>query len=161
MSQPEITAEFLTAGNARFLVTNREGTQYTFRIKRWESKKTGRIFFFVDAQERSQGMEFVKMGTMDPDTFVFSHGGDRAQISADHTAVKVFEWAVDMIFGEYDLPEGYNIKHCGTCGACGRPLSVEESVIRGIGPVCYGKAVENAKRVKILESRFSQLVMEV
>lgn len=150
MSKPEITAEFLTAGKARFLVSNAAGVQYTFRIKRWDSKKTGKTFYFVDAQERSQWMEFVKMGTMTEDG-QFIHGGDRAEVPVDHIANAVFQWAVTQIIEQNDLPEGYSMKHCGACARCGRPLSVEESVVRGIGPDCYGKMVKESKRVKIME----------
>ncbi len=151
MSKPNITTEFLFAGNARFLVTNPEGTQYTFRVKKWESKRSGKIYWFVDAQERAQTITFVKMGTLEPNG-EFKYGGDRAELPISHTAIPVFEWAVLKIIEEEELPEDYDIRHTGNCGACGRPLSVEESVIRGIGPVCYGKAVEMSKRVKLLKN---------
>lgn len=94
-------------------------------------------------------MEFLKMGTLDPDSWAFIYGEDRAQIPEDHPAIAVFNWAVWRILKQDDMPPGYSIRHCGVCGACGRPLSVEESVIRGIGPVCYGKAVERANRARL------------
>lgn len=159
MNQAEITTEFLTAGRARFMVTNPNGLQYTFRISMWESKRTNKVFYFVDAQERSQHMEFVKMGTLDPETWTFTWGGLRADISESHVAIPIFEWAVRRIVAQDELPEGYSIRHCGVCGACGRPLSVEESVIRGIGPVCYGKAVERANRARIKEGDLQLTLM--
>lgn len=97
-------------------------------------------------------MEFVKLGTLKPDTWEFVYGRERAQVQPDHIAIPVFEWAIRRIVAQDEFSSGYAIRHCGTCGACGRPLSVEESVIRGIGPVCYGKAVERANRAKILVS---------
>lgn len=148
MNKPQITKEFLTAGRARFLVSNPSGLQYTFQIKFWESKKTGRVLYFVSAQERSQWMEFVKMGTLNTDDWLLEHD-PRSEIDFTHPAIAIFNWAVSRIVNEMSLPEGYSIRHCGVCGACGRPLSVEESVIRGIGPVCYGKAVERANRARI------------
>lgn len=157
MQKAEITQEFLTAGNARFLVSNPNGLQYTFRVKSWKNRYD-RVFYFVSAQERSQWMNFIQMGTLDPETWTFIHGKERAAIAEDHVANEIFQWAVLRIVKQDGLPKGYSIKHCGYCGVCGRPLSVEESVIRGIGPVCYGKAVEHANRARIHEGSLQQTI---
>ena len=37
------------------------------------------------------------------------------------------------------LPDTVEFYHAGKCGCCGRTLTVPESIVTGLGPVCAGR----------------------
>jgi hypothetical protein len=48
----------------------------------------------------------------------------------------VANWAVQVVFNSKFLKDGYEIRHVGKCGRCGRTLTDPDSINRGIGPDC-------------------------
>ena len=73
------------------------------------------------------------MGVLGRDNIV--HKGAKG-ISSASKSVKVLNWAMAVINGYKDLPAGYDTKHSGSCGRCGRELTDPESIKRGLGPTC-------------------------
>jgi hypothetical protein len=44
-----------------------------------------------------------------------------------------------MVQGKTPAEVDLEVWHEGRCGACGRRLTVPESIERGLGPECYGR----------------------
>lgn len=131
---------FFTGGKATFTVDNGKGEHYTFKIKR--PKDTGRF--------RGEPPLFISLLTGPDNTSSYSYLGmlDATEIvkltrasrmTADSKPVKVARWALFHAFGDKRLPEGYQIRHEGKCGCCGRALTHPDSLTRGIGPECWSK----------------------
>jgi hypothetical protein len=54
---------------------------------------------------------------------------------ADRPA-RAFAFVLRRLVAGETLPDGVEVWHEGTCGRCGKPLVVPESIDRGIGPRC-------------------------
>jgi len=62
-----------------------------------------------------------------------------SKYAQDSKPVAVLAWALAVVNGKRNLPEGYAIRHEGRCGRCGRTLTVPESIDSGLGPECAGR----------------------
>lgn len=51
---------------------------------------------------------------------------------------KAFRWLWVQLTKGNELPDKVEVWHEGRCGACGRRLTVPESIAQGLGPVCAG-----------------------
>jgi hypothetical protein len=116
-----------------------------------ESKKTGRRFTYKISKKANDGVAFVSLLRGPENTadyaylgtiFLASQDGFRitakSTISPEAPSAMAFAWAWERIAGGH-LPETLNVWHEGTCGRCGRALTVPESIASGIGPVCKEK----------------------
>ena len=56
-----------------------------------------------------------------------------------------FAWLWRRITSNTALPPKAEVWHEGSCGRCGRKLTVPESIENGLGPVCAGLVVGSAK----------------
>lgn len=65
---------------------------------------------------------------------------------------KVFGWLLDKLMSQ-SLPEQVQVWHQGSCGRCGRDLTVPLSINRGIGPECIHKH-------EVLEQSLAGLALE-
>ena len=127
-----ISTKFVLGGNAVFTVSNNKGEHYTFKINK---HKNDDMFF---ANVLSGGYEsYSYMGVFDKDNHIVHKGAKGMDRSAK--SVKVLEWAMRVIDGKSNLPDGYDIQHEGRCGRCGRPLTDPESIKCGFGSTCKNK----------------------
>ena len=132
-----ITRDFLTAGHAIFTVSNPSGEYYTYRVTA------------PDDQSELKPIWFVSVLTGPDNTRDYSYlgiliGGEvkwtaKSKFKDDTRQFKVAKWAVHIILGGYELPEGYRIEHNGHCARCKRVLTTPESILSGIGPICAGR----------------------
>lgn len=127
-----ITSEFVFAGNSKFTVSNNKGEHFTFRVK----KHRHRDVYYARVLAGPEVYNYMGILTKDTHIVVRGHKG----MSPNAKSVKVLNWAMKVIDGKKELPDGYNIQHEGTCGACNRPLTDPESIRTGMGPVCSGRA---------------------
>jgi len=132
--------EFMLAGNALLTIENEQtGSRYTYRIK---GRKTGngKILYFVNVLSGSNnetdyryvGTIFFEKGAAEGEFRLTS----KSRVSAQCKSFKAFYWLFNMLQQGNALPEHINFYHAGSCGKCGRTLTVPESIETGLGPHC-------------------------
>jgi hypothetical protein len=130
MSQSDARS-FVLAGNATFTIRSQKtGTRYTYRVRQ---NKRGTLYFVSVLTNPGR---YTYAGVIDkgrPDTLRMTRG---SKIKPTAPSVKAFRWFLAKVMAG-DLPDECEVWHEGTCGRCGRELTVPESIQRGIGPVCW------------------------
>jgi len=130
-----ITTRFVTAGRAIFTVSNPKGERYTFRITKKDDDR-GVVFFGALLTGSDNEHNYTYMGLVNGEAVRVTKASKYAQ---DSKPVAVLAWALAVVNGKRNLPEGYAIRHEGRCGRCGRTLTVPESIDSGLGPECAGR----------------------
>lgn len=133
----EAVRTYLFAGHATVTVVSKAtGARRTFKLRAVEDKP-GCFFASLLAGPDNTG-DFRYLG------FLFPRGGslavkpNRQGWAAD--ALAVLGWLLRQVeSGGANLGQA-EVWHTGTCGRCGRTLTVPESIASGIGPVCEGRA---------------------
>lgn len=136
---------FVEGGKATFTLVNaRTGGRYTYRVARPDPKPGERegsargsgsaMRFFVSVLDGPDNTrDYAYIGCVYADG-AFRHGR-KSRLAPGAVAVLGFEWfwrRRDRL-AEYPHVE---VHHMGTCGRCGRALTVPESITTGLGPVC-------------------------
>ena len=144
-----VSANFIFGGNSTFQVINPRGDAYMFSIKKHKEKD---IFFVRVNKDAEYKFNDHYAGYYDPSKTSELLKGSKG-IQHDEKVMKVFLWAVKQITQEKELPEGYEIKHVGKCGCCGRKLTDELSKELGIGPTCLKRVGTDDRQKTILALR--------
>lgn len=132
----ENAKRFILAGNATATFVSPTGNRFTYRIRAKEVEPE-KVLHFVSVLTGSNNEEdYQFIGTIFGGN-TFKHGR-KARIGCDAPSVRAFMWAFPRIVADADL-QGMEVFHEGTCGACGRKLTVPESIESGFGPVCAEK----------------------
>lgn len=139
-----ITMDFIKAGKAIFTVDNGKGTHYTYKVTRKEDKD--KVFYFVNLLTGSDNTSNYTYLGMLVKTSVHIKGSAHfiqqvkltraSKFNNDSKPVKVLDWALKVVEGLTELPDGYSILHDGRCGRCGRLLTDPDSIKLGLGPIC-------------------------
>ncbi len=150
--QPTMLAPtFLTAGNATFTADNGKGKHYTFKVRQApvdvEHPTRTRPFFVSLLAGPDNTADYVYMGLL-----VGSAKRNTLEVRLTKAStyplnsvpVKVLEFVLRVMQDKQAMPEGYQIRHMGACGMCGRPLTEPESLECGIGPICREKMAGGA-----------------
>jgi len=148
--------DFIFAGNATFTIRNTQtGVRFTYKIRK---SKTNATKFYVN---NLRGPEiFAKMGVImnaDKQYYLPFDWKEKIQMARRNFAtlypgqpfpekqytqknmpmsLKMFIKFLDWYKGNVESIANHEIWHEGICGKCGRPLTVPESIERGLGPVC-------------------------
>ena len=147
----EAVRAYLLGGSATVtVVSRRTGTRFTYKVQAPVDKATGKR----DPQATVLGPLFVKLLT-DPDnvsgyTYLGmlkrSAGSDwqflltRASKATDTApSVVAFRYLLTQVATGATVVRGVDVYHEGSCGRCGRTLTVPESVASGFGPECREK----------------------
>lgn len=136
-----VSKEFILAGRAVFTIETPSG-HYTFKVNRKEaSMKYDEAWFVKMLVGPDNTSDYAYIGKLDPDRAeVFTTTASR--ITQDSLPMRLLNrilarvWANDHVAYEQ---HGYKTHHEGTCGRCGRALTVPESIESGIGPECAKK----------------------
>lgn len=157
----EVTMNYLHAGKATFTIRSQvTGKRFTYRITKPKEKdhKSARFeydpniwfvkvlygpdnnshyrYFGLIRRTFEQSVAYPSV-TLTKMTFYPSTGFKHVEVSRSPSS-KAFAWAYEKLSkGKY--PEQCEIWHSGTCGHCGKLLTVPESIEAGIGPVCQSK----------------------
>lgn len=141
-----LAPEFLTAGRAVFTADNGKGQHYTFKISQPPEDPlkplAKRPFFVKLLTGPDNGADYTYMGMLVGDAgrktleFVTT---PKSNYPLNSVPVRVIQFALRVLQGKQELPDGYHIRHEGKCGMCGRTLTEPESLECGIGPVCREK----------------------
>lgn len=131
-----INKDFVLAGKAIFTIDNGKGTHYTYKVTHKEATGQYNESWFVSLLTGPDNTSnYTYLGMLNP--FNGAVSLTRKSKFDDLTLpVRVIRWALNIIWSSKELPTGYNIRHEGRCGRCGRVLTVPESIDTGIGPEC-------------------------
>ena len=126
---------YILAGNARVtLVSSKTGARFTYRVRL--GKDDGAPHFVSLLNGSDNESDYCFLGTVFTGTN-YVHGR-KSRIGREAPSAKAFAWAWTYL-AKGELPPGCEVCHEGTCGRCGRSLTVPESVAAGIGPECANK----------------------
>lgn len=139
--------KFFTAGRAVFTIevpkdfveTYKTNPHYTYRIRTKEEK--GQTKWFVDLLSGPDNVNsYTYMGRMNPETgnVVLTK---KSKITEDAWSYRILRRCLARIFeGKPNkiAKAGFDVKHEGMCGKCGRRLTVPQSIDTGLGPICAG-----------------------
>lgn len=135
ISSADDALRFITAGNATFTIRSRKtGTRFTYRARATED---GQMIFISLLTGPDNESSYSYFGNVRPRNRAYWHG-KKAKISPTAPAAKAFEWTWRALCTN-QKPEALEIWHEGSCGRCGRKLTVPESIRTGFGPECAGK----------------------
>jgi hypothetical protein len=135
---------FILAGNATFtLRSRRTGTRFTYNVGKADDKD----FWFVKVLTGPENTrDYTYLGNISPNRPDYvarygSHGfwhDKKQRVSPDAPSAVAFAWAFKRFVNGAGTPD-MDVFFAGTCGRCGRQLTVPESVTAGFGPECIGK----------------------
>lgn len=123
--------EFIFGGNSEFTIINRINNK---SIKYKIGANDNYTAWFVSISE-SNSYTYAGYFKKDKGKLVYFKG-NKGACEKDHPAIKALYW---VLANSDKLGEKIDIIHHEKCSVCGRPLTDEESVIRGIGPTCFKK----------------------
>jgi len=146
MTDPAAIREFVAAGNAIFtIVSIKTGTRFTYRVRsvNQEPGSTSPVGHFVSVLNGPENeTSYAYMGWLSRTTGDYVHGKrDKAKVGYDAPSATAFRWFYEKVVQDNRTPDemGVEVWHEGRCGACGRKLTVPESIARGIGPECASR----------------------
>lgn len=135
--EPIFRKPYILGGRATVTVVNPEsGNRFTYRVaaKDVGSADAPRTLHFVSVltgPENTSDYQFL--GTIfEGDRFVH---GKKSRITPEAPSARAFTWVWNHL--ESDR---FEIWHEGKCSRCSRALTDPESIERGLGPVCAGRA---------------------
>jgi hypothetical protein len=135
----ETARAYTLAGNATLTLESlKTGTHYTFRVRQATDKKSGDPvpgLYFVNLLTTGNADEgnFVYVGIIRDGKFTLTQKSGFG-VGSGPVHAWAFFWACTNA-----IPEQLAVYHHGTCGRCGRTLTVPSSIDAGIGPECLTK----------------------
>lgn len=162
---PLAVLPFLLAGRALVTLLNRntEG-RFTYRIqapgKTAEERRTAPILFVnvLTGPENGEHAPF-EQGSYTYIGILIRRTGQfkltkMSKLSPSNPRVAGFEWlARQARNGNLDSFPHVEVRHHNECGACGRTLTVPESIDTGLGPICASRLGTEWARVDQREAR--------
>ena len=147
LSQVSSILSYMLAGNATFTVRSKlTGMRYTYRVRvpKYNSQKTqfDKVWFVqvLVGPDNNSSYKYLGMITQSKDVISFKvTTASLVNGMAKGQSGKTFAWLFRMLTVTSVLPEQVEFWHSGTCGRCGKKLTVPESIEMGIGPDCAGK----------------------
>jgi hypothetical protein len=144
IENPNHVREFTLAGNAHLtIVSAKTGTRFTYQIRSTPPNADGKespVSHFVallTEPDNTHGYKYIGHVFRFSD---YTHG-KKSNIAWDAPGARAFRWFWDQVVVQGKTPAEAELEcwHEGRCAACGRRLTVPESIERGIGPECYSK----------------------
>lgn len=123
--------------NTLFTITSmKTGKHFTFRVKRKDADTPMWFVGYLSGPRNTSDYRYlgiIKAFDSQPPRFTTTAKSP----SGEAPTVKAFRWFFnDLLMGPSAIPQGLTFNHHGHCCACGRLLTVPESVASGWGPVC-------------------------
>jgi hypothetical protein len=141
--------EFILAGNAIISIKNtKTNNHFSFKVKKSDKKNdiSPRFVSLLTGPDNSDWGSWTYMGMIFDKSLKTFTRTNKSRISADATSYKAFKWLTQWLESNSELPKTVEIWHEGRCGACGRKLTVPESIERGLGPECSGEGYKTKKK---------------
>jgi hypothetical protein len=131
---------FALSGNATFTVENAAtGGRFTFRVSRPKGRDANDPLFVNVLRGPDNEADFAYLGCLWPRRGMEFGRTRGTKIGEEAPSMIVWRWLWTRINGRRELPAGVTVWHEGKCGACGRKLTVPDSIKSGLGPVCAGR----------------------
>jgi hypothetical protein len=135
---PSMRKDYVFGGNATFtLVSLKSFQRFTYKVKKSDfdpNKPDKKPVWFVSVLIGPDNWTNYKYaGLVNPETLEFIQTRN-SKISNDAPSIFAFRWFLSNI--ESSL---FELWHEGSCGICGRKLTVPESIASGIGPICASR----------------------
>lgn len=133
-----LTKEFVTAGRALFTVETPE-SHYTFKVTKKEATEQYSEAFFVQMLTGPENTsDYTYIGMLNPNS------GEvrltkKSKMTKETFAFRLLNRMLNRVWQDAHedyQKHGYDIRHSGKCGKCGRTLTVPASLDSGIGPEC-------------------------
>lgn len=140
---PGSRASYVLAGNATFTVRNPEtGQRFTLRLVRpeeTESQKEPPWFaYYLNGPDNSSSFAYLGMVPREAEGKALRLVRTKASKATPEAPVwRALAW---LLAGRLE-DSRVEVWHEGSCGRCGRKLTVPESVATGLGPVCAQKGL--------------------
>lgn len=149
----EAIRDYLFGGNATFtIVSKATGRRFTYRVKsaakdrdqNWSTNNQNRNFYFVSVLtggDNNSSYSYIgELIRAEPSGHRFNYRhGRKARLDTQALSVKGFMWFISQIEGHKEFEDRLEFWHEGSCGRCGRKLTVPSSIESGMGPECAGK----------------------
>ncbi len=133
-----VSRNFLLAGKAIFTAQNDKGEHFTFKIAMKKGDPNGQfkndIYFAYLLTGPDNESSYTYLGVVVPGDVMTVV--NRKQAPATDKARAILNYLFKVVAGVKALPVGYDLKHAGRCGRCGRTLTVPSSIDAGLGPEC-------------------------
>ena len=133
---------FALAGNARLtLVSSATGKRFTYRIKRANMDDNQSPWFVSVLNGSDNDGDYAYMGILSARGQATTyHSTAASKISKDAPSAKAWAWFwAALTFDNAEALAKVAVWHEGSCGRCGRSLTVPASIESGLGPVCAAK----------------------
>lgn len=129
-----VSKTFLFFGHAHFEVADPSGHTFHYAVKS-RIGDDGKTRFYLRVRDKKQkdGFPFGYIGLLLETGDIKVTGA--TQYLKGTKEYDVARWALDIIFQDDVVPEGYRIAHLGKCGVCTRMLD-ETEMVRGICASC-------------------------
>lgn len=151
-----VAAQYIAAGRGRLtIVSVKTGCRFTYQLHkpkpRDDSGAAVPIFVSVLSGPSNEA-DYTYLGCLWPayrgedapsDAFVYRHGA-KSTVKPTAASAKAWAWFTSMLQRRAAANQPFDPKvvevwHEGSCGRCGRPLTVPKSIALGLGPVCASK----------------------
>jgi hypothetical protein len=139
LKEPSARKMFILAGDAIVTLVSPTGARYTYRVERSRPQDDWPPVWFVSVLTGPDNENDYRYAGFISATEEWVHGGGRAELSADAPSVGSWAWCWERIAALEPLRgrQGeVEVWHEGSCGRCGRTLTVPESLATGLGPHC-------------------------
>jgi hypothetical protein len=131
---------YVLAGNATFtLRSTRTGVRYTYCVKKAKARNPHeKPPWFVSVLTGPENeASYSYMGVIDHRGFHETHN---SRVTASAPSWRAFAWFfLALNQGDPMSLRHFQFWHSGKCGACGRTLTVPESIETGLGPECAAR----------------------
>lgn len=129
----EDARRYVTGGNAIVTLVGKQ-RRLTFRIQRGNKRVSQHLLFVSVLTGPSNESDYTFLGTIFP-TGNYRHSR-KSRVSATADSARAWSWFWNYALND-DVPfADVEVWHHGRCSRCGRLLTDNESVARGLGPVC-------------------------
>lgn len=130
---PAQALTYITAGRGKATLVG-ESTRFTYRFKAPDDHSCVWVSV-LSGPENTNDYQYIG--------FISTRDGNSPELIAGRkgkahaTSFQALAWYVNKAFHNPDVAAKAHFWHEGICGKCGRPLTVPESIERGIGPKCW------------------------
>lgn len=138
LTAPDVK-RYVLGGKATVTLKSRKtGTRYTYRIKQKTNDDGTKTPHFVSVMFGPDNTaDYTFLGTLFEDGTKYRHG-KKSSLQENDVRERAFCYVWLRVLDGL-LPSDVEVWHSGTCGRCGRKLTVPESIRNGIGPECATK----------------------
>ena len=134
ITDPTTAKTFVTAGNSIFTIVNgATGSRLTYRVSKMK-KGEGHFVAVLSGPDNTSNYSYLGC-IWDGSKFIH---GKKSRIGLDAPSARGFRWFWSHL-SKGSIKDPCEFWHAGRCGACGRKLTVPESIASGLGPVCAGR----------------------